>query len=737
MNSKPTQFSHIQMTIEAAYYTRLLRLYFLLAAFEGLGAFVYLLLLPSDAGGRWLGFSGARWAMLSAAMLGALAFAALYLTGQRWGWFVRLSGALFGRREFIPNLLLGLLSSAFLLSGWLLIFQTQLLLQLNEAYLARLAAFMIWGLLLVFQLGGIWIWLWRRPRFNISIFNLDISLLLAIWLISLVSRVLLTGYGLPYQSVWDEVVTYPQALNLFTTSGLHPYADVPGYGRTAYGDLLVYFTAGSELLGLMEGFRSQEVSSVQAFVSPPRGVATIYQAVHESGIPLRFPRLAFALINSLMPLMLYLILRRFFAIDPWSSTGAALILGFFSRDFLYYSSYILPDALAVTLFVCVLFTAWRAMDSPVERWVPWLVAGLLGGMIIGVNIRMVVAAGLPFLALVFCWRSGNQATGAQNFVRRFVAIIAGLMLGFVFTSPYALLDLPNFLAKWTSFSWYHILDWKHRIESIAFYLQGMFMPGFSDVYIDSSSGSIGMGLPAGVLAAIGLTGLIKRQPRKMLVVLLFAVLQLYMISPIVQRFTRHALTLYPVVALSVGMGLVMLAQAAKVVWKRLVTHPSVRWAWVEKALPVLVLVLFLLLYAGQIRLVSRYIQRITSYQPSQVRAAVFLENTLQPGEKVGILDLIPWVESDLERRGIEFVRVGLNDSPEQWVGQNLTYVVGTDRLQDDYGSAAGTIWAGALATPGARLAEFGNTWLKFAGYPSNELYLFVARVPGATPRVQP
>ena len=246
-----------------------------------------------------------------------------------------------------------------------------------------------------------------------------------------------------------------------------------------------------------------------------------------------------------------------------------------------------------------------------------------------------------------------------------------------------------------------------------------------------------MGLLAGVLAALGLAGLIKRQPWQILMVLLFAALQLYMISPVVQRFSRHALVLYPLAALCAGMGLSMVVQAARTVWKRLVSHPSVRWIWVEKALPVFVLGLFLLLYAGQIRLVVRYIQRIVLYQPSQVRAAEYLVETLRPGEKVGILALIPWVETDLERRGIEFVRVGLRDSPEQWRTLGLTYVVGTDRLQDDYGSAAGTLWSGALAEPGARLAEFGSTWLRFAGYPSNELYLFVARVPEAAPGAQP
>ena len=409
MTLKPPAILQKQNTIGVDPLSRLLRLYFLLAAFEGLGAFVFLLFLPSDTTNLWLSFSRVRWVMLSVALSGALLFASLFFASRRWSWLARLAGILFERRGVIPNLMLVLLSCVVLLSGWLLIFHTQLLLELNEAYLERLAPFLVWGLLLAAQLGGLWIWQWRRPQFTFSMINLDISLLLAIWVISMVSRALLTGYGLPYQSVWDEVVTYPQALDMLTTPGLRPYADVPGYGRNAYGDLMVYINAGAEVLGLMEGFRSQEISSVQEFVSPPRGVATVYQAVHEFGIPLRLPRLVFAFINSLMPPLLYLILRRFCAVDPWSATGAALILGFLSRDFLYYSSYILPDALAVTLFVCLLLIVWQAVDSPAERWIPWLAAGFFGGLIISVNIRLVVAAGFPFLALVFSWRPGDPS----------------------------------------------------------------------------------------------------------------------------------------------------------------------------------------------------------------------------------------------------------------------------------------------------------------------------------------
>jgi hypothetical protein len=725
-----------------------LRLFFLLGAIEGAATFIYLLILPTDPGGILFGYSAARLAMLTTALIGGLAFAALTVR-LPIHLATRLVDFIIDHRQLIPNLLFGLLSASLILGGWLLIFHTQTILKLNEAYLSRLAPFFIWAFLLVIQAAVLWEWRRHKPRIKLPSYGLDAILLLVIWLISLVSRTLLTGYGLPYQSVWDEPVTYPQALNMLTTPGLRPFAEVPGYGRTSYGDLPVYITAAVEVLGLMEGLRSQEVESAQAYVSPPRGVATIYQAVHESGIPLRYPRLAFALINSLLPVLIYLILRRFFAVDPWSACGAALLLAFFSRDVLYYSSYILPDAFATTLFVCLLIAAWRAMDSPAERWQPWLISGILGGIIVSVNIRLVIVISIPFLALLLARFSTNmigmQDTSARDknilkgeplqasricfnaVITNFAAILVGLVLGFVLTSPYAVLDLPNFIAKWTAFSWYHELGWTHRFDSIAFYLKGMFMPGFGDVYIDSSEGSIGFGIPAGLLAALGFAGLIKREPRRTILMLFFGVLQLYLISPIVQRYTRHALVLYPLIAIAAGMGLSMIVRALHQAWLRQSLYKGNYWRTIQKAIPTFVLMIFLLVYAGQIHLVVRYIERNVAYQPSQVRATDYLVATLKPGEMIGILDILPWVETDLDQRGIKFVRVGLNDKIEQWQSLGLAYVVGTDRLQGDFGSADGTVWAQSAGL--IRIAEFGGAYMNFAGYPSNELYIYIARVP--------
>jgi hypothetical protein len=109
--------------------------------------------------------------------------------------------------------------------------------------------------------------------------------------------------------------------------------------------------------------------------------------------------------------------------------------------------------------------------------------------------------------------------------------------------------------------------------------------------------------------------------------------------------------------------------------------------------------------------------------------ARFLERALKPGDKVGILDLVPWFEEDLRRRGIEFERIGLRASLSDLRSLGITHVVGTDLIEGEYGSASGTIWENAFDAPGDKIAKLGSQTLRSRGYPVGELYLFAARVP--------
>jgi hypothetical protein len=548
---------------------------------------------------------------------------------------------------------------------------------------------------------------------------------IVLFAIAFSTRARLTGYGLPYQGVWDEAVTYPQALQMLTVPGLKPAAiDVPGYGTASYGDLLVYLTAGGNLVGLLDGLRTNQVDSIREYVSPPQGVASIFQAVHPSGIPLLYPRLLLALINSLAPVGIYLILRRVFALNRWFCFGGALIYAVFSREVIYYSAYILPDALATTLTVFLFWVSWEAQRRQENQPWLWVVSGVLAGLVVNTSFRLVTVLAIPILAALI-------AGSRKGLPSRLGWVLIGALAGFVLTSPYSVLDLPNALVKLTGFAWDHDLSWAHRLSSLAYYLRGIFLPGFDSMYIGIKVGSVGVGLVAGLLALLGIWEWARLYPRQAWVALLFLGLHFYSILPVTQRYTRHALVVYPLVCMAAGFGLQQLAEVLSRIFQRLQQRFPGLSSQSSSGATILTFSLFLLVSAPQIALSLSYVYIVDHASPSQVQAAEYLEELLQPGEKAGIVDVIPWVEADLIARGIPFERISLQATPEELQASGITYLVGSDAILPDcgYGNIAGTFWETAFKAPGSKLAEFGYAYLQCLGYPNADAYLLVGRVP--------
>jgi hypothetical protein len=549
--------------------------------------------------------------------------------------------------------------------------------------------------------------------------HLGALLALTVFLASVLLRLPLAGYALPYHNVWDEVVTYPAALQMFTEPGLKPVSYVPAYGASAYGDLLTYIAFAGDTIGYLNGMRAGEVHSVSDLVSPPPG-ASIYEAVHPSGIPLQFPRLLIILINSLAPVFIFLILRKVFRVNTWLSFGAALIYAGFSREVVYYSSFILPDGLAATFTALLFLAALKAMQGDGKKWLPWCACGILAGVVVSFNIRNLLVLLVPILALLLSWKKG------ESFWMIPIALF-GALAGFALTSPYSLLDFPAYIQRVSALYWGFDSTLTHRLASLVFYVRGAIAPGFESAYVESAGGSVGFGILVGLLALIGVYRGIARFPRQTLLLAVFSAAQLFLVLPIVQNYTRHILILYPLICVLAGIGL---AQLAALLRRRLDrVRTSGRPAPGHFA-PGIILAAFLLLHLGQLGLTADYIRRESAFRPSQDRAADYLAAILQPGDVVGIQENVPFVEEDLVRRGIAFQRISAAETISDLRALGITYVIGTDRLGGDYLAAAPSLWENYFQLPGAILAVFGKDRLAALGYPCADLYLFVGRVPG-------
>jgi 4-amino-4-deoxy-L-arabinose transferase-like glycosyltransferase len=462
---------------------------------------------------------------------------------------------------------------------------------------------------------------------------------------------------------------------------------------------------------------------VAEYVSPPEGVPSIISAVHASGIPLQVPRLLLAAINSLLPVLVYLILRRALDTGVWAALAGGLLLAVLSRDVIYYSSYILPDALSVTLFTAALWAAFTVIGQPKGQARAYLLCGILAGLALSVTIRLAAVVTIPFLAYILS-RDRSRPWAKLS------ACLLGILIGFFVSSPYAALDLPGYLQRMTGLTWYQETGLAHRIAAFIYYLQGMFLPGFNSSYVDTTAGSVGLGIAACVLALAGFGSLLWRRPRQTVLMAVFAIVHLYAITSVNQNFTRHALVLYPIACILAGEGLELLSRALPAILNSLQRRlgSEVERVRFSQYAPVAAFILFILIYLPQANLALRYIGRMKAFVPSQVWTAEYLQTALSPGDRVGILDLLPWVEQDLVNRGVAFERIHLDDTLDSLQARGITHIVSTDRIKMASLASPVSYPVNGFSTPNEKLAEFGASPLEFEGYPAANLYMFVARV---------
>jgi len=581
-------------------------------------------------------------------------------------------------------------------------------------------------LLIVLVVGGL---VWRSRQEEKSNIRSDWLAAGLLFTLSFLARASLSGFALPYQAVWDEVTIYPQALQLIEQPALYTQAiEIQGYGKASYGDLIVNIAAAGQFLGLLDGTWTHRVSSIQEYVSAPEGVQNIFAAVGAHGLPLQAPRLLLSFFNSFAPIGIYLALRRVFNTPPWISCFAAFNFAVLSPEILYYSSFILPDALATTLCVYGLLAAFVCIEDRKGRLIYYGMCGVLSGAILSIAIRNAAVLSIPAVAFFV---ARNQS---RPFLRLCVLGISTLG-GFLITSPSVWLDFQTFVTKVMGFNWVHDYSLSHRLDSLVYYLRGMFMPDYSSPYVGSAAGGAGLGLLVGLVALLGLIRIGKRAPRLAIPIVGFTILHFAAITPVTSRFTRHELVLYPLASIAAGVGFTVLFEYVRrgLDWlksKETSTHHTVGKSILppELASTMICLAIFIAFSYSRINYAWQYIQQARRLEPSQAEAVKYLTQVVMPGDVVGIIDILPLLESDLKARHIPYERIQVGEDLQQLKNSHITYVLGTDKAGKQY-SVEGSLWTDCFHDPGMKLAEFGKSDILYEGFPVHDLYMFVARLP--------
>ncbi len=413
------------------------------------------------------------------------------------------------------------------------------------------------------------------------------------------------------------------------------------------------------------------------------------------------------LVNLLAPAAIYITLRRHFMAMPMAALGGAAAYAFVSSNAVVLSSFIFPDALASTLMLLSLLSALEGLSGGRGAVPLWVIAGVLAGLGASTSLRSIV---IPVLPAIILLTHGDR----RWLPRHAIAGVTGLAMGYLVGSPSLILDLPTYISRTAGFTWLADVSLQHRAESLVVYLQAWF----------TWEGGLG---PAILVASlVGLYTAFIKAPHLALALCGFAAAHLYLVSPVIVRHPRHVLLLTPLACILAGNGLAGAAQ-----WLRSKLSPSGTplQRGVRQAVPALLLALLALGTLGQVRSTFRTVKRLTGFQPTQVQTAEFLDQILRPGDLVGIQQDLPFVERDLLDRGIPYRRVAAGESLADLRAQSVTYVVGSDRLNTQFGLPATGLWQGAFSERTTRLAEFGSDDLWVVGYPSANLYMFVARVP--------
>lgn len=686
----------------------------------GIGFFVHLLVLPSDPENALIGrYSQQRVLLLSGILAVIITLAALVLAlSVKRGWRQSLGETVLGKNGLVRRLLPFsplLLAALFLVP---LLFLPAQLEGLTTYHYPRMAAYLLWPLAFAGALGvGYWL-LWAPPRLHLGPKAAEGLAIVFLFLLSFAARAPLSGYGLPYQSIWDEVVTYPRALELLSGQTILEEGMVPGYGRAMYGDPIVYVTAAGQAAGLFNMLRTGQLFSVARYVSPAEGVGSVFEAVHSSGAPLQYPRLLFALINSIAPILIYLALRRSLKAGLWASIAGGLIYAILSPDVIYSSAFILPDALATTLAMAAVFAGLEVIRSGTDEWKPALACAILVGIAVSVSIRYVSLIPVPFVALAL-------ARNHRNWVERLGLMALGMGLAFAITSPTFVFDLPEYLGRLDDLTWTGDGSLPNRVVSLGFYLRGAFL-------------GPGLGLVVLGLALVGYTATLQRQPRIALFLASIVVLHMLVITSTLSRYSRHAFVLYPIFAIFAAQGLDHAQRRVAGTLTQLQAKAGLKKA-LEGVSPgaagPIVFLSFLVLTAPKLGQAANFVHKMRSFETSQVSMAEYMRATLEKDVKVGLLEFVPFANKDLRRSRADIERVGLSITGDELRRKGIEYVIGTDQIVGEFGQAEGTIWVTGLKDGLEPLAEFGQSDLAYRGWPVGNIYLYLARVPDSGPEV--
>jgi len=419
-----------------------------------------------------------------------------------------------------------------------------------------------------------------------------ILLLIGVLLLALVPRALFISGTSPYPMHEDEALIAVPAARMLKRGELNPH-------WFKYPSLPIYLTAAGLAAGrVIDGDTDSEVGRVgRPYYDRP--------AVMETA------RYLFAVLSVAVFAMVGLLAFKATG-EPWLLSLAPLLLLVSDRFLIQSWTYLNVDIVGALVCTGALAYAFctRGRTSLLHRA---LLPGLLTGLAVGSKYYLGLV-GLPFALLLF------EREHRPQLLKNAGAIVAATILGFLISTPYALLDSETFVE-------HLVFEVEHYSEGHA---GGDGEPGLSQLvyYGGQLHKEFGYGLLA--FALIGLVGLVKRDRKSALLLLSFPVALLVFLATQRVHFPRNIISIYAVLPILAAYGLSVCVK-------------STRESKLAHLGPVLVVVALVLTVPHK-RIRASY----SIPADSRTRAAEWIEANRPDGSRVYIADELQMDTRELE-----------------------------------------------------------------------------------------
>ncbi|MEQ1728493.1 MAG: hypothetical protein ABL982_08930 [Vicinamibacterales bacterium] len=438
---------------------------------------------------------------------------------------------------------------------------------------------------------------------------------------------------LPYPQHVDEAFLTGPAHRTVVTGNLHPYT-------FNYPSLPKYLAAAGMAVGFIQSATRLELREVQ-------DIGNVGYPYYDSKRPMQTARRLYALLG--------VVALSMSGISAWLAFGrpavlvtAPLVLLLSPLYWFHTWTYLNVDLVAAS-FASLALAATLAATRRTSLFQAAVLPGACAGLATGSKYTLAITIVPVLLGIVLCQPRGQRLRGCA-------AALVAMVVAFLVAVPYSLLDIPGFLNGVASEAFHYASGHRGYNEE----------PGLLQFLYYARHVASEFGIAGVVVAMVGLAALARADWRRALVLVSLPTVLLVMLSAQRVHFPRNVLSLHPIVAIWIAIGLSIMHEwlgrlLAQRAWSRRVP------GWLLK--PGLALLLFVgLLPVGHLVAVARV--RVDSRN----LATSFLLDRVPADWAIAVPAQLGFDTRPLEAAGRRVVKVDLQSARD---AGSLSAVLGT------------------------------------------------------------